>query len=224
MSRKDIVKKYKSTKSEGNKLNVKSIIIVVILVLFIIGIVFFIKFNNNAAKIHKIGNNSSSQEVVDYILNISSYEATIDVEVNSNKNTNKYKIKQQYVADGINMQEVIEPSNIAGVKIIKDGDALRIENTNLNLSTVFEKYDYISDNVLDLEAFIKNYKECDNSKYEEKDDKIIMKTIDKSNEKNIKNKVLYIEKSTGKPIEMEIKDNNKKLTIYIKYSEVNVNS
>ena len=224
MSRKDIVKKYKSTKSEGNKLNVKSIIIVVILELFIIGIVFFIKFNNNTAKIHKIGNNSTSQEVVDYILNISSYEATIDVEVNSNKNTNKYKIKQQYVVDGINMQEVIEPSNIAGVKIIKDGDALRIENTNLNLSTVFEKYDYISDNVLDLEAFIKNYKECDNSKYEEKDDIIIMKTIDKSNEKNIKNKVLYIEKSTGKPIEMEIKDNNKKLTIYIKYSEVNVNS
>ena len=43
----------------------------------------------------KNGNNMNSQEIVDYILNINSYKAQITVEVKSNKNTNKYVIKQQ---------------------------------------------------------------------------------------------------------------------------------
>ena len=51
-----------------------------------------------------------------------------------------------------------------------------------------------------------------------------MNTVDEKNERNTKNKTLYIEKSTGKPIEMQIKDTNKNSAIYIKYNEVNVNS
>ena len=196
----------------------------IILIIFIIVATFLIFFNNKGAKKQKIGNNSSSQEVVNYILNISSYQTIIDVEINSNKNTNKYKIKQQYKKDNINTQEIIEPENIKGVKIIKESDWLKIENTNVNLSTVFEKYNYIADNCLDLESFIENYKNSSKSKYEEKDNQIIMHTVDESNERNVKNKTLYIEKATGKPINMEINDNNKNSTIYIKYNEVNVNS
>ena len=79
-----------------------------------------IKNNNKMAKNIKIGNNSSSQEIVDYILNISSYETQIEVEVKSNKNSNKYKIKQTYIDNQNNRQEVLEPSNIQGVKIIKE--------------------------------------------------------------------------------------------------------
>ncbi len=202
----------------------KSIFTIFLLIILFIILTFFIFFNNKKAKNYKIGNNSSSQEIVDYILNVSSYDTIIDVEVQSNKNTNKYKIKQQYKKEKINSQEVIEPSNIKGVKIIKENDCLKIENTNLSLSTVFEKYNYVADNVLDLEAFIENYKNSTKSKYEEKDDKIIMNTVDEKNERNTKNKTLYIEKSTGKPIEMQIKDTNKNSAIYIKYNEVNVNS
>ena len=82
----------------------------------------------------KIGNNSSSQDVVNYILNINSYEAEINVEINSNKNNNKYKIKQKYENSGIITQEIIEPNNINGVRITKENDNLRIENTDLNLN------------------------------------------------------------------------------------------
>lgn len=192
--------------------------------IFIIALTFFIFFNNKGAKKQKNGNNSSSQEIVDYILNISSYETTIDVEVTSNKNSNKYKIKQKYKKEEINHQEIIEPSNIKGVKIVKENDCLKIENANLNLSTVFEKYNYIADNCLDLESFIENYKNSLKSKYEEKNDQIIMHTVDETNERNVKNKTLYIEKATGRPMNMEIKDTNKNSAIYIKYNEVNVNS
>ena len=78
-------------------------------------IIFF--FINKTKKI-KFGNNSSSQEIINNILNISSYETKIEVDVNSNKNANKYIIKQKYVAPDISEQEVLEPKNIEGIKCL----------------------------------------------------------------------------------------------------------
>ena len=124
-----------------------------------------IKNNNKMAKNIKIGNNSSSQEIVDYILNISSYETQIEVEVKSNKNSNKYKIKQTYIDNQNNRQEVLEPSNIQGVKIIKENNNLKIENTQLSLTKIIENYQEITQNNLDLSNFIDNYKNNTNSKF-----------------------------------------------------------
>ena len=115
-------------------------------------ILFYIFFNNNEAKKIKIGNNSSSQEIVDYILNISSYEANLEVKVKNNKNSNKYVLKQQYSAPDVSAQEVLEPSNIAGVKIIRNGNSLKLENSNLNLISVYNNYEYIN-----LNHYVKNY-------------------------------------------------------------------
>ena len=190
-------------------------IFILFFIIIIIAVVLFFIFRNNGTKNLKIGNNTSSQEIVDYILNINSYEAVIEVDVKSNKNENKYKIKQVYNGNDNNSQEVLEPSNIAGVKIIKEGNNLKIENSDLNLTNILQSYEYISENVLDLSSFIDNYKNNSNSKWEEKDDKIIMKTSNRS---------LYINRENGLPEKMEIKDNGKKAAIYILYNEVNVNS
>ena len=170
----------------------------------------------------KIGNNKSSQEMVDNILNMKSYEAVIEVEVKSNKNENKYVIKQQYNGENQNSQEVLEPSNIKGVKITKINGELKIENTNLNLLSVFENYEYLSENHLDLDSFISDYKNNNNSKYKENQEEIIMQTSSKNNSKIEKN--LYINKKTGEPTKLEIKDTNKKTAVYILYKEVDVNS
>ncbi|MCI8411010.1 MAG: hypothetical protein HFJ40_00880 [Clostridia bacterium] len=198
-------------------------VLVVLCVLFIIGIIlFFMFFRNNMSKNLKIGNNSTSQEIVDYILNISSYEAKVEVEVKSNKNSNKYILKQEYKKPDLNSQQVLEPTNIAGTKIVRDGQDLRIESTNLNLNTVFEKYEYISENCLDLSCFIEDYKKDSNAKFKEENNQIIMKTSDSSN--SIKSKTLYIDKENSMPTKMEVVDNNKNTTVYILYNEVNVNS
>ena len=203
----------------------KKKIVLIILILIILGIsIFLMFFNNKEAKNMKIGNNSSSQDIVNYILNINSYEAEINVEINSNKNNNKYKIKQKYENSGIITQEIIEPNNIKGVRITKENDNLRIENTDLNLNIILEKYDYLSDNILDLDSFIENYKNNNESKFSEKNDELILETVDNSNNKNPKHKKLYIDRKTANPIKMEIKDTNKNSTIYIIYNEVKVNS
>ena len=197
----------------------KNIFILFTGVLMIVIIIIFIFFHGKTAKNLKIGNNSSSQEIVDAILNISSYETKIEVEVNSNKNKNYYILKQQYKEPDISMQEVLEPSNIAGVKIIRNGNQLKIENTNLSLSSIFENYEYVSDNILDLNCFINDYKADEKASRQEENNQIILRT-----KKNQEEKSLFIDRITGKPTKIEVKWTNKNTRVYILYNEININS
>lgn len=195
--------------------------LILLIILIIIGGIFFYK---NRVKNSKSGNNKTSQEIVDYILNISSYEVQVMVNVTSNKNSNKYILKQIYQSPNKSMQEVIEPSNIEGVKIENDGTNLKLENSQLNLNKILENYNYLGDNCLDLYSFIEDYKQDNKSKFEEKDTEIIMKTCSNIDNIYIQEKILHIDKKTMNPTQMEIKDNKQKTTIYILYNEVKVNS
>lgn len=194
----------------------------ILLIIILIGIGGMI-FYKKSLKLNKIGNNKSSQEVVDYILNLSSYETKITVTVASNKNTNKYILKQEFKSPNMSTQEVIEPSNITGIKIINDGTTLKLENTNLNLNTILENYTYLGNNCLDLSTFIEEYKKDDTASYEERESEIIMETKSSLDNIYIKEKILHIDKRTGMPKQMEIKDNKQKNTIYILYNEVRIN-
>ena len=187
---------------------------------FLIAIIIFLIililiFSINMSKKSKIGHTNNSQEIVENILNISSYKATINVKVISNKNENQYIIKQEYQSQDLNSQEVIEPSNIAGTKIIKEGNKLTLENTRLNLSSIIEDYQYISANSLDLSSFIEDYKNDSKSKFEEDSNQIKMYTANS----NCK-KILYIDKTTELPTQLEIENTNKKNKVYILYNEV----
>ena len=195
-------------------------------IIFLITIIFFLIilisiFYISMSKKSKIGHTNNSQEIIENILNISSYEAIINVKVISNKNENNYIIKQKYSSNNFNSQEVIEPKNIEGTKIIKEENKLTIQNSRLNLSTVFENYQYISSNYLDLISFIKDYQKENKSKYEENENEIIMYTnsdLDKTCKKR-----LYINKKTNLPTKLEIEWDNKKNKVYILYNEVKVN-
>ncbi len=195
----------------------------ILLVIIIIGIIAFI-FYKNSFKNLKIGNNKNSQEIVDYILNTSSYEAQVTVNVTSNKNNNKYILKQTYQNPDKSTQEVIEPSNIEGVKIENDGEKIKIENSRLNLNTILENYNYLGDNSLDLHSFIEDYRKDDKATSEETEKEIIMKARNHIENIYIQNKTLYIDRQTLKPIKMEIKDNKQNTTIYILYNEVKLNN
>ena len=99
VSSKKINKKF-NNKNNSNKINLKKVAFLII-ILILIFIILFTIFNKNESKKQKIGKNSSSQDIVDYILDISSYETIIEVEINSNKNNNKYMLKQQYIKDKV---------------------------------------------------------------------------------------------------------------------------
>ena len=140
---------------DENKKNKKIIFITLVVILILAILIIFLL---NKTNVKKIGNNSTSQEIVDYILNISSYEAKIEVEVKSNKNTNKYILKQQYISPDVATQEVLEPSNIEKMEITYENNTLKINNIKIDLTTVYENYPYIVDNFLWLDSFVKDYK------------------------------------------------------------------
>jgi len=199
--------------------NKKIICIIAVLILITITIYFFSK---NNYKTTEFGNTNikSAEDIKEYILNLESYEAQISIEINSNKNQNQYKIKQIYKAPNLVRSEVLEPQSIRGVVTTYDGNNLKIENTKLNLSKIYENYPYVTENHLWLSDLINRYKNNPNATFEEKENQIIMKT-------NIQDNVLqtlYIDTKTKKPIKLTLEDMNQKMLVYILYNEIKINS
>ena len=199
----------------------KKLLFILIIIIIIIFLSIFI--SKNVIKKQKNGNNMNSQEIVDNILNLKSYKSKISVQVNSNKNQNKYILTQEYNTENGCIQEIIEPENIAGVKIIKKDNNLKIENSQLDLKKIYENYLGLEDNSLDLICFINEYKDNPKSEFEEKNGEIIMKTKANKNNLYLKNKSLYINKENIRPTKLIIQDNNQNSTIIIEYNEIELN-
>lgn len=201
------------------KINKKIFFIIILILLIIVGLFIYKK----VIKKSKIGNNMNSQEIVDYILNVKKYKANVSIQVNSNKNKNKYILNQEFNGENESIQEVIEPANIAGVKIVKKDGNLKLENSGLNLSTIFENYQGIGENYLDLNTFISDYKNYEKSNFEENEKEIIMKTKSSNKNKYTENKILYINKESKSPTKLIIEDNNQNTTINIQYNSIELN-
>ena len=199
------------------------LILVIVLIIFIISFFVIFKFLNY--KKLQTGNNITDktlQEIEEYILNISSYDAEIEVTVESNKNTNKYMIKQKYSSPNVASQEILEPKNIEGLTIKYNGTNLEITNSKLNLSTIYENYTYIADNVLWLSDFIENYRSNKGSISEE-NGVIVMETKCNKNKYSGYEK-LYIDRNANKISKLVIEDENKKSRIYITYNKIEIGS
>ena len=128
----------------------KLIIILGILAVLVTSVIiyFFIKNNYKNLKSRNNMSNKNLKEIEEYILSIRSYNAKIEVEIQSNKNKNKYVLEQKYAEPNVQKQIVLEPSNIEGLETIFDGNNLKINNTKLNLSTIYENYSDVTSNFL----------------------------------------------------------------------------
>lgn len=200
-------------------------LILIFLITIVIIILFFIIFKVIYYKNTKMGNNISDktlQEVEAYILNISSYDAEVEVTVESNKNTNKYILEQKYSSPNIAIQRVIEPKNIEGLTVKYDGTNLEISNSNLNLNTIYENYTYIADNILWLSDFIENYK-TNNGTITEENGVIVMEAKCNENRYSVYEK-LYIDRNANKITKLVVEDENKKSKIYITYNKIEIGS
>ncbi|MDO4382504.1 MAG: hypothetical protein Q4C39_05560 [Clostridia bacterium] len=203
----------------------KLIIILGILAVLVTSVIIYFFIKNNYKNL-KSGNNMSNKnlkEIEEYILSIRSYNAKIEVEIQSNKNKNKYVLEQKYAEPNVQKQIVLEPSNIEGLETIFDGNNLKINNTKLNLSTIYENYSDVTSNFLWLNTFTEEYKkmiETGKQNIIEQNGIIIMEIKDADE----LNKKLYIDRKTGKPIKMQIKNVSKNTTVYILYNEIEINS
>jgi outer membrane lipoprotein-sorting protein len=200
----------------------KKIIFIITIIFIIIGITIYF-FSKNNYKTTEFGNTTikSAEDIKEYILNLESYEAQISVEVSGNKNKNQYKMKQVYKAPNLGRLEILEPQSVKGVVTTYDGNNLKIENTKLNLSKIYENYPYVAENALWLSDFINQYKNNPNATFKEEENQIIMQ-IEIKDKSIIQN--LYIDTKTKKPTKLTLEDMNKKMLVYILYNEIKINS
>ena len=201
----------------------KKIIISCLVLILIISTIFFIKNNYKSIKLGNNIINQSADKIKKYILNIESYKANVQITITSNKNTNTYEAIQEYDKENnLYKQEILAPQNLAGTIFEYDGVNLQIKNTELNLSKIYENYNYIGSNELSLNAFIEDYNNNDTTDYEN-DEEIILETKIKNNNKYRAIKKLYISKNTGNPTKLEIQDVSQNTLVYILYNEIEIN-
>lgn len=190
----------------------KSIIFFVFIIIVIFMIIFYVLNNKKI----ETGNNDNN-----LILNMNSYKAEIDVTVVSNKNTNRYKMKQEYKKGEYCIQEIEEPENIRGVILEYKDNTLTLKNTDINLTNIYENYKYMAENNLFLNEFIDDFNNSSNSKQEENENEIILSTDCKTQENKYQvKKKLTIDKKTNKPKKLEVQDINQNITVYILYNEI----
>ena len=195
----------------------------IILAIAILLVAISIIFSKKSYETINIGNNNLNktlEEVEDYILNIKEYTATIEVTVNSNKNSNKYLIKQTHKEKN-DEQEVLEPDTIKGVKLTYKDSSLKVENSNLNLEKIYNNYPYIESNILWLNSFIEEYRNSEQRNITEKNEEIVMQ-IERKNDKKIATEELILDKKTLKPTKLSIMDNSKNAIVYILYNEIEI--
>ncbi len=199
--------------------NKRTIFILVAIIMIILIAIFLIMYYKN----NKNGNNilnKSEEEIIEYILGIKSYQAKLDITIETNKNKTQYVVSQT-LKDGKAKQEVLEPENIAGIITEYDGTNLKIRNSKLDLETTFQNYQYIVENRLWLDSFIEEYKVGENTKVNSRENEIILELKREDNPYNI-HKKLYIDKKTGKPTKMIVQDINQKTLVYILYTEIKI--
>ena len=200
----------------GKWFKILAFIIIVIITLLICN--FFIKTNY---KTKESGNNKSIQEIEQYILNVTSYKAKIKVTVSSNKNANFYEFEQEVRGQSYSRQLALSPDSLSGMEIIYENGVITLQNTKYNLSQIYENYPYISTNSLFLTSFIEGYRNADEKEITQEDEKIQMSYISKVNKYNNK-QILYINKASLEPQNLQIYDINNGLKEDIIYKEIKI--
>ena len=175
----------------------------------ILTIILVLIFCSFYYKNQKLGNTIiklNEKQIIENILNGKlRYEANINVKVYSNKNDNEYQLKIKENGENYFIEAVGE-NEISGLKIEKKDKDLIVKNAKLKLDKIYENYKEMTDNSLLLNDFTKDF-EKDNKKIEEDNNEVLVKVTLENGTRYIKYKELYLNKDTGIPIKMVIKEN-----------------
>ena len=170
------------------------------------------------------GNNmirNKDEFVEDILENFEKYEANIDVTIVSNKNENKYNMKQ--IVDGENSKLIINsPENVKGLEIEIRDDNLKITNEKTNMKKVYENYKSVINSSLFINSFIEEFIEFPTQIQENEKEIVVKVDLGTKNNTYTKFKELYLDKETKLPKKLIIKDNKQKINTSIIYNDIRI--
>lgn len=171
------------------------------------------------------GNNKHIEDVNDlneYISSINEYKLEADITVNSNRNSNKYKITQSYV-NGVSRQEILCDDTNDGIIIENMDNCLKIKNTQLPVEKVFSDYSDVVKNSVGLDSFIEDYLCDENKEIRDKDGYYIVSVKSKNSQNKYGlSKTLYFNIEKGSIEKIEVKDINNNASIIIEYIKLEI--
>ncbi len=198
-------------------MNLRKLLFIFVLICIIFFLIFYYIFCI-------LGNNKSrnQEEIVDSITNdFQTYEADIEVTVISNKTENVYEMKQK-VTRQTSTQEILSPENVKGLKIELESNHLRISNAKLNVEKIYQDYGAILNNAMFLNVFVEDYHNHVSNSYEENGEIILETILEDNTNTYAKYKELHLDKKSGKPKKLIMKDNTQKTRISIKYNDIQI--
>lgn len=195
----------------------KKFLIVFVFICSIIFCIFYYIFSDSGNNI----NRSQEQIVEDVLKEFNNYEANMEVTVKSNKNENKYEIKQ-IVNNDYSMQEIISPENLKNMIIELEKNKLKILNSNLNMEKIYENYDYVLNNSLFLNSFTNDYFNNNSQIYEENGKIVVEVKLSNNPNTYIKYKYLYLDAKSYVPEKLVIKDITQNPYISIIYNDIKI--
>lgn len=195
----------------------KKIVFIFAIICITIFLIFYYIFRISGNNIIR----NQNEFVEDILKKLEKYEANIEVTVVSNKNENVYNM-QQIVDEEKSKLIVNSPENVKGLEIeLKDGN-LKITNAKTNMEKIYENYKAIINNSLFISAFIEDYKNNEVEILETEEEIIIKINLKENNNTYIKSKELYLDKESGVPIKLLIKDNVQKINTSIIYNDIKI--
>lgn len=187
--------------------------IICIIVFLIFYYIFYISGNNIIR--------NQKEFIEDIFEELECYEADIEVTITSNKNENKYSMKQ--IVDGENSKLIINsPENVKGLEIEIKSNNLKITNEKTNTEKIYENYKKIINSSLFISSFIEEYEEFPIQIQENENEMIIKIDLERETNTYTKIKELYLDKQTGLPTKLLIKDNNQKINTSIIYNDIKI--
>ncbi len=196
-----------------NKKNVFIFAIICIIIFLIFYYIFCISGNNIIR--------NQKELLEDIFEDLENYEANVDVTIVSNKNENIYNMNQ-IVEDGNSKLIINSPENVKGLEIeIKDGN-LKITNEKTNMEKVYENYKKVINSSLFISSFMEEFEEFPSQIQENENEIIIKIDLERKNNTYTRFKELYLDKTTGLPNKLLIKDNNQKINTSIIYNDIKI--
>lgn len=197
----------------------KRYIIILICIFFIIFLIFYYKNFLNGNNIFK----KSDEEIIENILKANlNYKTEAEVTIYSNKNENTYTINQEETEEH-SFLEVTSKGDISGLVLEYQENRLILKNTELDLEKIFENYNELSSNYLFLRTFVQDYLVSEEKSINQEDEEtIIVKVTVLDSNKYIKYKELYIDRRTGLPKKLIIKNSDKQIKVCIIYTNIEI--